>query len=71
MEQKEIDEIVDYLNEKLDANIPSFVKLLVSKKIHKFQSFDPVSLPDSLKNCTVEELIIILQQQIDSKKLKL
>ena len=49
----------------------SFVKILVSKKIHKFQSFDPVSLPDSLKNCTVEELIIILQQQIDSKKLKL
>ena len=41
MEQKEIDEIVDYLNEKLDANIPSFVKILVSKKIHKFQSFDP------------------------------
>jgi len=71
MEQKEIDEIVDYLNEKLDANIPSFVKLLVSKKIHKFQSFDPASLPDSLKNCIVEELIIILQQQIDSKKLKL
>jgi len=71
MEQKEIDEIVDYLNEKLDANIPSFVKILVSKKIHKFQSFDPNSLPDSLKNCTVEELIVILKQQLDSGKLKL
>jgi len=36
MEQSEIDEIVDYVNEKFDANIPSFVKLLIAKKIHKF-----------------------------------
>jgi len=71
MEQREIDEILDYLNEKFDANIPSFVKLLISKKIHKLQSFDPNSLPDSLKNCTVEELIVILKQQLDSGKLKL
>ena len=71
MEQNEIDEILDYLNEKFDANIPSFVKLLISKKIHKLQSFDPNSLPDSLKNCTVEELIVILKQQLDSGKLKL
>jgi hypothetical protein len=71
MQQKEIDEIIDYLNEKLDANIPSFVKILIGKKIHKLQSFDPNSLPDSLKNCTVEELIVILQKEMASKKLKL
>ena len=71
MEQKEIDEILSYLNEKFDANIPSFVKILISKKIHKLQSFDPDSLPDSLKHCTVEDLIIILQQELESKRLKL
>ena len=71
MEPKEIDEILSYLNEKFDANIPSFVKILISKKIHKLQSFDPDSLPDSLKHCTVEDLIIILQQEIESKRLKL
>ena len=71
MEQKEIDEILSYLNEKFDANIPSFVKILISKKIHKLQFFDPDSLPYSLKHCTVEDLIIILQQELESKRLKL
>ena len=71
MEQNDIDEILDYINEKFDANIPSFVKMLIGKKIHKIQSFDPDSLPDSLKHCTVEDLIIILQQELESKRLKL
>ena len=34
MEQNDIDEILDYINEKFDANIPSFVKMLIGKKIH-------------------------------------
>ena len=71
MQQKEIDEILDYLNKKFDENIPSFVKILISKKIHKLQSFDPDTLPDSLKNCTIKDLILILKQEIDSKNLKL
>jgi hypothetical protein len=71
MEQNDIDEILDYINEKFDANIPSFVKMLIGKKIHKLQSFDPNSLPDSLRNCTVEELIIIFKNELDSKRLKL
>ena len=71
MEQDNINEILDYLNDKFDANIPSFVKMLIGKKIHKLQSFDPDSLPDSLRNCTVEELIIIFKNELDSKRLKL
>ena len=71
MEQNDINEILDYINEKFDANIPSFVKMLIGKKIHKLQSFDPGSLPDSLRNCTVEELIIIFKNELDSKRLKL
>ena len=71
MQQSEIDEIINYINEKFDANIPSFVKLLIGKKLHKLQSSDPSTLPDSLKNCTVEELIIIFKEELDSKRLKL
>ena len=71
MEQSDVDEILGYINEKFDANIPSFVKMLIGKKIHKLQSFDPTSLPSSLKNCTVEELIIIFKNELDTKRLKL
>ena len=46
-------------------------EVLIGKKIHKFQSFDPSTLPTSLKNCTVEELIIIFKNELDSKRLKL
>ena len=35
VEQNDVDEILDYINEKFDANIPSFVKMLIGKKIHK------------------------------------
>ena len=45
--------------------------MLIGKKIHKIQSFDPDTLPDSLKNCTVKELIIIFKNELDSKRLKL
>jgi hypothetical protein len=71
MQQNDIDEILHYINEKFDANIPSFVKLLIGKKIHKLQSFDPATLPDSLRNCTVEELITIFKNELDAKRLKL
>ena len=71
MQQNDIDEILDYINEKFDTNIPSFVKMLIRKKIHKLQSFDPASLPDSLRNCTIEELIVIFKNELDSKRLKL
>ena len=71
MQQNDIDEILDYINEKFDANIPSFVKMLIRKKIHKLQSFDPASLPDSLRNCTIQELIVIFNNELDSKRLKL
>jgi len=70
MQQNDIDEILDYINEKFDANIPSFIKMLIRKKIYKLQSFDPTSLPDSLRNCTVEELIVIFKNELDSKRLK-
>ena len=56
MEQNEIDEILDHINTKIAEDVPSLVKMLVRKRIGSFQSFEAESLPDSLRNCSVEQL---------------
>lgn len=71
MEQKEIDEILEHINTKVAENVPSLVKMIVRKKIGSFQSFEAESLPESLKNCSVEELISIVKYGLDTGKLKI
>ena len=45
--------------------------MLVRKRIASFQSFEAESLPDSLRNCSVEELISIVKHGLDTGKLKI
>ena len=71
MEQKEIDEILEHINTKVAENVPRLVKMIVRKKIGSFQSFEAESLPESLKNCSVEELISIVKYGLDTGKLKI
>jgi len=71
MKQNEIDEILDHINTKVAEDVPSLVKMIVRKKMGSFQSFDAKSLPDSLRNCSVEELISIVKQGLDTGKLKI
>jgi len=71
MKQNEIDEILDHINTKVAEDVPSLVKMIVRKKMSGFQSFDAESLPDSLRNCSVEELISIVKQGLDTGKLKI
>ena len=71
MEQEKIDEILDHINEKYDENVPRLVKMLVRKKIGSLESFDAKSIPESLRLCTVEELIAIVKQGLKSGKLSL
>ncbi|MBI1662352.1 MAG: hypothetical protein IS860_02440 [Nitrosopumilus sp.] len=71
MKKKKIDEILEHINQKFEDDVPGIVKILVRKKIGKFQSFEATSLPDSLRTCTVEELIEIVKQEIESGKLKI
>jgi len=71
MKQNEIDEILDHINTKVAEDVPSLVKMIVRKKMGGFQSFDAESLPDSLRNCSVEELISIVKQGFDTGKLKI
>ena len=71
MKKKEVDEILEHIGQKFEDEVPGIVKMLVRKKIGKFQSFDAESLPESLKTITVKELIDIVQKGLESGKLKI
>ena len=71
MKQKEIEEILSHISQKFDEDVPGIIKMMVRKKIEKFESFSVESLPDSLRTCTVEDLINITKQGLESGKLKL
>ena len=71
MKKKEVDEILEHIGQKFEDDMPGIVKMLVRKKIGKFQSFDAESLPESLKTITVKELIDIVQKGLESGKLKI
>ncbi len=71
MQQNEIDEILNHINAKVAEDVPSIVKMIVRKKISNFQSFETESIPESLRTCTVEELISIVKHGLDTGKLKI
>lgn len=71
MKKKEEKEILEHINQKFEDDVPGIVKMLVRKKIGKFQTFDVESLPESLRTCTVEELIDIVKKGLESGKLKI
>ena len=71
MKKKEVDEILEHISQKFEDDVPGIVKMLVRKKIGKFQSFDVETLPESLRTCTVEELLEIVKKGLDSGKLKI
>ncbi len=71
MEQNKIDKILAHVNTKIAEDVPSIVKMLIRKKISNFQSFKAEFLPNSLRNCSVEELISIVKHGIDTGKLKI
>ena len=71
MRQNEIDQILNHINEKFNDNVPGLVKMIVRKKIAKLATFEIDSLPLALRECTVEELIIILKNGLVSGHLKL
>ncbi|WP_428324716.1 hypothetical protein [Nitrosopumilus sp.] len=71
MKKKEVNEILEHISKKFEDDVPGIVKMLVRKKIGKFQSFDVESLPESLRICTIEELIDIVKKGLESGKLKI
>jgi len=71
MKQNEIDEILAHINEKFNDDVPGLVKMIVRKKITKLETFEIDSLPSALRECTVEELFIIVKNGLASGNLKL
>jgi len=71
VEQKKVDEVLDHINTKFDENVPRLVKMIVRKKMSVLQSFEADSIPNSLRTCTVEELIFIVKHGLDTGKLKI
>ena len=71
MDQKETDEILNHIKQKFDEEVPGIVKMVVRKKIGRFQAFETETLPESLRNCTLENLVNIVQEALESGKLKL
>ncbi|MDH5463906.1 MAG: hypothetical protein OEY17_08080 [Nitrosopumilus sp.] len=71
MKQREIDEILNHINEKFNDDVPGLVKMIVRKKIAKLETFEIDSLPPALRECTVEELFVIVKNGLVSGNLKL
>ena len=64
MNQYEINEIINYINSKYHERVPSPLRALIKGKIKKIETLPPSELPLSLRKCTVEELLLIVQNGI-------
>ena len=71
LNKKEKKQIIDFINSAYDENIPGPVKFIVKRKVKKIQDFDLDSLPEQLRNCTVEELLLILKDAYEKDQLDL
>ena len=71
MNKKEKKQIIDFINSAYDENIPGPVKFIVKRKVKKIPDFDLETIPESFRNCTVEELLLILKEAYEKDQLQL
>jgi len=62
MNETEAIEIINYINSKYQEKVPSIVRTLIRGKIKKIENFPASELPLSLRKCTVEELLLLVQE---------
>jgi len=62
MNENEVNEIIDFINKKYNESIPGLLKPIVSTQTKKIETIQLEDLPISFRNCTIEELIRILQK---------
>jgi len=70
LDDKQIQEIIDFVNTKYDTEVPRPVKFVVKRKAKKIEKLDLNDFPESFRKCTIEELILILKDAHDKKLLK-
>ncbi len=71
MDEKQEDEILEYISQRYQENVPRAVRALAKGKIKKIQNFQVDDLPENLRKCTVEELLEIVKAGIAQGKLKI
>ena len=71
MNAKEIDEVISYVNQKYNENVPRPVRFIVRKKAKMIEKFDISEMPESLRNCTVEQYVKIFKKALHEGSLKL
>lgn len=70
MNQSEIDETIEYISKKYEENVPRALRLMVRKKAKMIEKFEIEEMPKSLRDCTVEEYIMIIKNAIQQGTLK-
>lgn len=71
MDEKQEDEILEYISQRYQENVPRAVRALAKGKIKKIQNFKVDDLPENLRKCTVEELLEIVKTGMAQGKLKI
>lgn len=71
MNENEVIEIINYINSKYHERVPSLIRGLVKGKIKKIENLQMSELPFSLRRCTVEELVQIVQDGLKRGLVKL
>ena len=70
MEKFEIDEIIDFINKRYNEEVPGPVKFVVRRKAKKIEKLVLKDFPESLRKCTFEEFLVIIQTAYKENKLK-
>lgn len=67
---KKDQEIINFINEKYDEEVPRPVKFVLRRRANKIESLNLDDFPDSVLNCTVGEFIMILKDAYKRGKLE-
>lgn len=70
MNAAEKKEIIDWVNKRYDEEVPNPVKFIVRRKAKRIEKLNIEEFPDSVRKCTFEEFLAILQNAYKNKKLK-
>jgi hypothetical protein len=71
MNNDDIKEILDYVSKKYSENIPRPVRFVVRKKVKMIEKFNVEEMPETLRNCTVEQYITIIKEGLRKGTFKL
>lgn len=70
MKKDEIQEIIQYVNQKYEQNVPRPLRFIVRKKTKMIEDFDVAEMPQSLRDCSVENYIQIVKDGLKKGTVK-